>query len=72
MYECPMFKVMHRGRAARSEVGEYAYFVMSTGTFQTFARWRKDGRRNPLRNKDYRDDIVTRDQIVELFSLDRA
>lgn len=62
-----MFKVTHRGRNARTEIGDYVYFVLSTGTFQTYARWRKDGRQNPLRARDYRDDMVTRTQIVDLF-----
>ena len=67
-----MFKVIFHGRSARSDVGEYAYFVLSTGTYQTYARWRAGGRPNPFRKKCYGTDIVTRTQIVELFSLDRS
>ncbi len=62
-----MFKLVHRGQQARVEVGNYAYFVLSTGKYQTFAKWRQDGRPNPHRNQDYRDDMVTRTQIVDLF-----
>lgn len=62
-----MFKVVHRGRNARVEIGDYVYFVLSTGTYQTFAKWREDGRPNPHRSQDYRDDMVTRTQIVNLF-----
>lgn len=62
-----MFKVMHQGRNARVEIGEYVYFVLSTGTYQTFARWRQDGRRNPHAANDYRQDMVTRTEITNLF-----
>ncbi len=62
-----MFKVVHQGRRARVEVGNYVYFVLSTGTYQTFAKWREDGRPNPHGAKNYRDDMVTRTEIVDLF-----
>ena len=62
-----MFKVVHHGRKARVDVGDYVYFVLSTGTYQTYAKWRKDGKPNPHRRQSYSDDMVTRTQIVNLF-----
>ena len=62
-----MFKVIHKGHNARVEIGEYVYFVLSTGTYQTFARWREGGRRNPHVANDYGRDMTTRTEITNLF-----
>ena len=65
--EYHMSKVQSQLRRARFDFGEYVFFVLSTGTYQTFSQWRAGGRPNPHRREDYRDDMVTRTQIVNLF-----
>lgn len=62
-----MFKVIHKGQNARHDIGEYVYFVLSTGTYQTFAKWRQGGRPNPHAPTDYRRDMTTRTEITNLF-----
>ncbi len=67
-----MFKVVHQGRTVSTDVGDFAYFVLSTGTFQTYARWRKDRCRTPLRTGGCRDGIGQHNQVVKLVAQDRA
>ena len=49
------------------EMGRYTYFILSTGTFQTFGTWKKQGGAHPFAATDYRSDMVTRTEITSIF-----
>ena len=52
------------------DVRSYASFILTTGTFRTFGEWKKAGKEDPFAAPDYRSDMVTRTQIVNIFFRD--
>ncbi|MXQ07963.1 hypothetical protein GQ651_08905 [Alphaproteobacteria bacterium GH1-50] len=54
----------------RSETFAYITYVVSTCRLMTPRAWRRAGRPAPFAKRDYRADIVTRTQIVDLFFAD--
>lgn len=45
----------------------YIYFLVSTGKFQTFRRWRGNGEPNPFVRPDYAPRATSENEIIETF-----
>lgn len=59
------------GGMDRQTTLKYLYYLLSTGKYKSRARWRAMGEPNPFAPRDYRADMTSRSELVNLFYSDK-